>query len=135
MAEPHMKVSKVLNPVPGGAESKKSDIIAGDSPANTISGRRIMALYRLVYQDKCKALPLTTSKLRLITTEWQAVIIELKTPKVIPIVETSVPSRKTPMKNPQVTKKQARRILRDGRELSITKDVPTVNGRTMPLAI
>ena len=59
---------------------------------------------------------MTTSKLRLITTEWMAVIIELRTPKVTPMAETSVPSKKTPTKKPMVTNKQAKRIRGDGRE-------------------
>lgn len=70
----------------------------------------------------------------MITTEWMAVIIELMTPKVTPIAETSVPSRKTPMKKPVVTKKHAKRTRRDGREWSTKREVQTVKGRTRPLA-
>ena len=99
-----------------GFGSARRAAIAGISPATTTTGTRAMALYRLVYHDKWRALPLTTSRLRLITTEWMAVIIELRTPKVTPMGETSVPSKKTPTKKPMVTNKQAKRIRRDERE-------------------
>jgi len=116
IAEPHRKVFKGEIPVDKGPDSAKRAPIAGTSPERMTTGTRAMALYRLVYHDKWRALPFTTSKLRLITTEWIAVIIELRTPKVTPMSETSVPSKKTPTKKPMVTNKQAKRIRRDGRE-------------------
>jgi len=116
IAEPQRKVLKGEIPVDKGLDSVRRAVIAGISPARMITGTRAMALYRLVYHDKWRALPFTTSKLRFITTEWIAVIIELRIPKVTPINETSVPSKKTPTKNPMVTNKQAERIRRDGRE-------------------
>lgn len=70
----------------------------------------------------------------MMTTEWMAVITELITPKVTPMTETSVPSKKTPTKKPAVTEKHAKKTRRDGREWSTKKEVQTVKGRTMPLA-
>jgi hypothetical protein len=134
IAEPQRKVFKGEIPAEEGADSAKRAAIAGASPAITITGTRVIALYRLVYHDRWRALPFTTSKLRLITTEWIAVIIELRTPKVMPSNETSVPSKKTPTKKPRVTNRQAKRIRRDGREWSAKKEVQTVKGKTMPRA-
>lgn len=92
------------------------------------------ALKRFVYHERLRALPFTTSKAFLITTECTAVIMELATPKEMPTIETDVPSRKTPMKKPKVTSEQARRTISEGREWRKTKEVITVNGRTMPRA-
>jgi hypothetical protein len=103
-------------PVIKGPGSAKRAATAGTSPATMMTGIKAMALYKLVYQDRWRALPFTTSKLRLITTEWTAVITELITPKVTPMTETPVPSKKTPTKKPMVTNRQAKRIRRDGRE-------------------
>jgi len=104
------------------------------SPAKIRRGNRTMALSKLVYQDKARALPPTTVKLCLITTEWMAVIAELATPKPTPTKESSVPSRKTPTKNPSVTSAQQRRIRSEGREWRTMNEVQTVNGSTMPRA-
>jgi hypothetical protein len=67
--DPQKNLFKGVIPSCKTAGTKKSDIIAGSSPANTIMGRRMMALYKFVYHDRWRVLPLTTSKLRLITTE------------------------------------------------------------------
>jgi hypothetical protein len=69
-----------------------------------------------VYQLNNNVLPLTTSKLFLITTECSAVIAELATPKLTPTREMGVPSRKTPTKKPSVTTVQETRMRREGRE-------------------
>jgi len=116
IAEPQMKVFRGEIPVDTGPGSVRRAVIAGTSPETMMTGTRTPALYRFVYHDKCRALPFTTSKLRLITTEWIAVITELRTPKVTPRNETSVPSKKTPTKKPMVTNRQAKRMRRDGRE-------------------
>jgi hypothetical protein len=116
IAEPQRKVFRGDIPVVGEPVSEKRAVIAGASPATKITGIKAMALYKFVYHDKWRALPFTTSKLRLITTEWAAVIIELTTPNVTPMTETLAPSRKTPTKKPMVTNRQAKRIRRDGRE-------------------
>jgi len=134
IAEPQRKVLRGDIAVVEGPVSEKRAVIAGISPAMMITGIKAMALYRFVYHDKWRALPFTTSKLRLITTEWTAVIIELTTPNVTPIIETLVPSKKTPTKKPMVTNKQAKSVRRDGREWSTKRDVQTVKGKTRPRA-
>jgi len=134
IAEPQRKVFKGDIPVDKGSGSARRAAIAGTSPETTMIGTKAMALYILVYHDRWRALPFTTSKLRLITTEWIAVIIELRTPKVTPINETLVPSKKTPTKKPMVTNKQAESVRRDGREWSTKRDVQTVKGKTRPRA-
>ena len=121
-------------PLVEGSGPERSEVIAGTSPATIMTGIKTTALHRFVYHDKWRALPFTTSKLRLITTEWIAVIIELITPKVTPREETSVPSKKTPTKKPMVTNKQAQRIRRDGRKWRAKNEVKTVKGKTRPRA-
>jgi len=79
-----------------------------------------------------RALPPTTFKLCLMTTEWVAVIAELATPNPTPIQERIAPSKKTPTKKPRVTRPQQRRMRREGREWRKMKEVQTVNGRTRP---
>jgi hypothetical protein len=98
------------------------------------SGAKSAALRRFVYHDRESALPPTTFKLCLMTTEWVAVSAELATPKPTPIQERGVPSRKTPTKKPQVTRPQQRRMRREGREWRKMKEVQTVKGRTRPRA-
>lgn len=135
MMEPMTNVESVL--ICPGAFSlgpKRSVMIPGSSPTRIRAGARTTALRRFVYQDKWRALPCTTSKLFLITTEWRAVIIELTTPNPTPIRETSVPSRKTPTKKPMVTTPQASRMRKEGRAWRRKKEVPTVKGRTIPRA-
>jgi len=107
---------------------------SGPSPTRIRSGSSTIALSKLVYHDSASALPLTMSRLRLITTEWLAVIAELATPKNTPTREMGVPSRRTPMKNPSVTTPHAMRMRRDGRECRAMKEVKTVKGRTSPRA-
>lgn len=82
-------------------------------------GIKIAALSKLVYQLKCNALPFTTSRDFLITTEWSAVIAELTTPNEMPTMEMGIESRKTPMKNPRVTIEQEKRMRREGRACRI----------------
>jgi len=55
-------------------------------------------------------------------------------PKVIPRLETYVPSRKTPTKKPAVTIKHEKRMWRDGRVCKKKYEVVTVRGRTRPRA-
>ena len=107
---------------------------SGPSPTRIRSGSSTTALNKLVYHDSASALPLTTLRLCLITTEWLAVIAELATPKNTPTREMGVPSRKTPMKNPRVTTPHAKRMRMDGRECRTMKEVKTVMGRTSPRA-
>ena len=117
MAEPHIKV--VNGDISPGAVTKSPktrSTTLGASPATMITGINAKELNKLVYQLKWRAEPLTTSRLFLMTTEWMAVIMEDATPKKIPTAETGVPSRKTPMKKPKVTREHARRAGREGRE-------------------
>lgn len=88
---------------------------SGPSPAKMRIGASKMALREFMYQDKARALPLTTLRLCLMTTECMAVMAELATPNKTPATETGVPSKKTPIKKPKVTMRHAKRILRDGR--------------------
>lgn len=132
--EPVMKVDKAFVPSTLSFARKNRFITPGHSPATIKRGSRAIALYKFVYHERCNALPLTTSKLFLMTTECIAVIIELTTPKLIPIIETEVPSRKTPMKKPSVTNAQAIRTRSDGRACRTTQDVTTVKGSTIPRA-
>jgi hypothetical protein len=136
MAEPQMKVPSGDMPPDdaAGAGAKRSFMTSGPSPARKMTGARVNMARRLEYHANARALPPTTSRLFLITTEWTAVIIEDATPKPIPAMETGVPSRKTPTKKPAVTRPQARRTLTDGRECKYTSEVMTVKGRTMPRA-
>jgi hypothetical protein len=69
IAEPQRKVLKGDIPVVEGPGSERRVTIAGTSPLTMTTGIKAMALYRFVYHDKWRALPFTTSKLRLITTE------------------------------------------------------------------
>lgn len=78
-------------------------------------GNKTAALSTFIYHESANALPPTTFKLFLITTECTAVIAELATPNETPIRETGVPSRNTPIKNPRVTMPHAKKILRVGR--------------------
>lgn len=82
-------------------------------------GIRITALKRLVYQLKCNALPLTTSRAFLMTTECNDVMAEEVTPKNTPRRDTGMASRKTPQKKPRVTQAQATRMRREGLDLRI----------------
>lgn len=135
--EPHTKVLSGLIPAPtSGTFSipKKSSITPGPSPAKTQMGRRTTALRRLVYQESKSALPSTTFRLCLITTECMAVMAELATPKLIPTSDRGVPSRKTPTKKPRVTMEHETRMRSDGRDCRIKKEVQTVKGRTSPRA-
>jgi len=135
--EPQRNVVKGVMVSSGSKSSskpKRSSIIAGTSPTTKIMGIRRIALKRLVYHDSAKALPLTTLRLCLMTTEWMAVMAELATPKKTPVIEIGVPSRKTPMKKPKVTTVHARRMSRDGRAWSMTWEVTTVKGRRRPRA-
>jgi hypothetical protein len=136
IAEPHKKVLKAdIEFVLSSSSAPRNNLnTSGPSPTKITRGAKTIALNKFVYHDKSKALLLTTSRLRLITTECEAVIAELVTPKNIPVGETGVPSRKTPMKKPRVTMAQENKMRRDGRVWRTMKDVPTVNGRTRPLA-
>ncbi len=98
------------------------------------TGMRTIALSRLVYHESMRALPLTTARLFLITTEWIAVIRDEATPNATPTVEGLTPSRNTPTKNPAVTREHARMILTEGVEWRKTRVATTVNGRTRPSA-
>ncbi len=134
-ADPHMKAVKgLISPSSTIGLLKSSSCTPGPSPVKSNRGSRMRALTKLVYQERWRALPLTTSKLLLITTECMAVIMELATPKEIPTSETGVPSRKTPMKKPEVTKEHARSTKSEGREWRKTYEVQTVKGNTMPRA-
>jgi hypothetical protein len=132
-----MKVCSELT-CPGSPKASVSPVnnrkTAGNSPATTTNGTRTTALRRLVYQDKAKALPLTTSRDFLMTTEWTAVIAELAIPNPMPTRERGMRSRKTPTKNPSVTIEQAPSVRVDGREWRKTNEQPTVKGRTRPRA-
>lgn len=136
--EPHMYVWKalILSLLVGERSSvpNKSEITPGPSPARRDNGRSMKLLKRLVYQERRRALPSTTFKLCLMTTEWKAVMMELATPKKMPTNDMGLASKKTPMKNPMVTTVQATRIRSDGRLWRTTKDTPTVKGRTRPRA-
>lgn len=137
MSEPQRKVLRG-DMLPSGTRSsltpKRSLITPLPSPARRRRGAKSAALRRFVYQDRASALPPTTFKLCLMTTECVAVSAELATPKLIPIQERGVPSRKTPTKKPQVTRPQQRRMRKEGRAWRKMKEVPTVNGRTRPRA-
>jgi len=134
--EPHRNVDKgLILPSRFAAISPlKRSMMPEPSPNRMQSGRRMMALQRLVYQERRRALPSTTLRACLITTECVAVITELATPKLMPIKETDVPSRKTPTKKPSVTTEQATRMSSEGRVCRTKKDVATVKGRTRPRA-
>ena len=137
MIEPQMKVCKgemVFGPPSNSVTPKRSLRTSGPSPAKMRRGASTAALSRLVYHERARALPFTTLRLCLMTTEWIAVMAELATPKLTPIMESGVPSKKTPMKNPKVTVAQQRRMRREGRAESIKKDTQTVKGRTRPRA-
>lgn len=97
------------------SKPKRSSVIAGTSPTTKIMGTSKIALKTLEYHDNAKALPLTTLRLCLITTECTAAMAELATPKKTPVIEIGVLSRKTPTKKPKVTSVHARRISKDGR--------------------
>ena len=138
MIEPQTKVCKGLM-VPGSASNsvtpKRSLRTSGPSPIKMRRGPSTAALSRLEYHESARALPFTTFRLCLMTTEWIAVMAELATPKLTPTTESGVPSRKTPMKNPKVTIAQQRRMRREGGDdESIKKDTQTVKGRTRPRA-
>ncbi len=127
--EPNTKVESVLNsPTAAWFGPNRSFVTPGSSPTSTITGTSTTELIRFVYQERCSALPCTTSRLFLITTECSAVIMDEVTPKATPIMETSVPSRKTPTKKPAVTTAQAARMRNEGRTLRRKKEVPTVKG-------
>lgn len=104
------------------------------SPARTIRGISTTALNKFVYHDRASADPFTTFKLCLITTECVAVIAEEVTPKKMPIGDTFVPSRNTPMKNPRVTTVHDRRMRKEGLVCKTRPEVATVNGNTSPRA-
>ena len=132
-----MYVWKALRWLPAEARSSvpnKSLTILGPSPARRDSGSRMKLLRRLVYQERRRALPSTTFKLCLMTTECKEVIMELATPKKMPTNDMGMASKKTPTKNPMVTTVQATRIRSDGRVWRTKKDIPTVKGRTRPRA-
>lgn len=137
MIEPQMKVCNGLM-LSGSTSSsvtpKRSLRTSGPSPARMRIGANTAALSRLVYHERARALPFTTFRLCLMTTEWIAVMAELATPKLTPTRESGVPSRKTPMKNPKVTRAQQRRMRREGRDWRTKKDTQTVNGSTRPRA-
>ena len=97
-------------------------------------GARAIALSRFVYQESRSALPFTTFRLCLMTTECMAVIMDEVTPKKMPLGDTGVPSRNTPMKKPSVTIPHEASTLSDGREWRTTQEVTTVKGRTRPRA-
>ena len=77
----------------------------------------------------------------MITTTWQAVTTELRSPKTIP---TKVKPRdeadwveldgETPTKKPQKTTKHEKRMRSDGLDLRKMYEVTTVKGRTKPRA-
>lgn len=77
MSEPHRKVSSlVIPPLSGEGTSRTLSsgrnnnlLTSGSSPMITKPGIKIAALSKLVYQLKCNALPFTTSRDFLITTE------------------------------------------------------------------
>lgn len=136
-ADPHINVVKALIS-PGfnvNSSTPNSSIkIPFVSPAMTIRGINTIALSRFVYHDRANADPFTTPKLCLMTTECVAVIAEEVTPKKMPIGDTSVPSRNTPMKKPRVTNAQERRMRREGRVCKTRPEVATVKGNTKPRA-
>lgn len=82
---------------------------------STNPGTSMIALKKFVYQLRWSALPLTTSKLFLITTECIAVMQDDPIPKKTPRSEIGMASRKTPMKNPKVTTVQEKRMRVEGR--------------------
>jgi hypothetical protein len=70
--EPQMKVIKGLMTFSGCESSsrlKRSLNMAGVSPTSTMTGINTIALKRLLYHDKERALPFTMLRLFLITTE------------------------------------------------------------------
>ena len=106
----------------------------GPSPASRRIGKSTTALSEFMYQDRASALPLTALRLCLMTTECMAVIMDEVTPKKMPLGDTGVPSRNTPMKKPSVTIPHEASTLSDGREWRTTQEVTTVKGRTRPRA-
>ena len=137
MIEPQIKVCNgvmVFGSTSNSVTPKRSLRTSGPSPAKIRRGASTAALSRLVYHERARALPFTTFRLCLMTTEWIAVMAELATPKLTPTMESVVPSKKTPMKNPKVTVAQQKRMRREGRDESIRKDTQTVKGRTRPRA-
>lgn len=119
--EPQTKVIKGLITFSGCESSsrlKRSLNTEGISPTNTMTGINTMALRRLLYHDRERALPFTMLRLFLITTEWTEAMAELATPKPTPIKDMGVPSRKTPTTKPTVTSEQAKRMRKEGRECS-----------------
>ena len=118
ITEPQTNVCSSESSSEGGAISsdpKMRRMMAGTSPARTIRGIMATALNKFVYQERCMALPWTTSRLFLITTECTAVIAELETPNAMPSNAIGIASRKMPTKNPRVTIEHAIRIRREGR--------------------
>ena len=97
-------------------------------------------LSKLLYHASSMALPLTTSRLLLITTACSAVVIDDKTPKMTPmgevvlIAEPGARSRTTPVKKPRVTTPTEMKMRNDGRVCSMTEESTTVKGRTRPRA-
>lgn len=102
------------------SDPKKRRMMAGTSPARTIRGMMSNELSKFVYQERCMALPLTTSRLFLITTECTAVIAELATPNAMPRSAIGVESRKIPTKKPRVTTEHEIRIRKEGRAFKKT---------------
>jgi len=72
MAEPQMKVRKgvmVFGSTSNSVTPKRSLRTSGPSPARMRRGASTTALSRLVYHERARALPFTTFKLCLMTTE------------------------------------------------------------------
>jgi len=137
IAEPQTKVATGPIPPPTFVASRPPNNKSSTpppSPASKTIGASAPALSKFVYHDSKSALPSTTGRLCLMTTECVAVMAEEATPNMMPIEETEVPSRKTPTKKPRVTSPQERRIRREGRECRKMREVQTVKGRTSPRA-
>lgn len=117
MAEPQAKVEKACEL----AVPNSNSMIAGPSPERTMHGIMTTELKRLLYHARSMALPLTTSRDRLITTACSAVVTEERIPNVTPmgVVVVRPPgerSRTTPRRKPPVTMPTAEMMVSDGRE-------------------
>lgn len=100
-------MTNVQNP---SACPERRSSTAGPSPRTMINGTSNTELSRLEYQLMDRALPSTTSKPRFITAACSALSKELEAPKKMPRPETWVPSRKTPVKKPEVTTEHDNRM-------------------------
>lgn len=105
-------MTNVQNP---SARPERRSKTAGPSPRMMMNGMSNTELSRLEYQLMDSALPSTTSKPRFMTAACRALSKELDAPKKMPRLETWVPSRKTPVKKPEVTTEHDNKMRKLGR--------------------